>query len=73
MFLLWPFTKFAKMVLLGWTKWASELKIIIKKTNDLSLAIGPILKCFHRNVTLISHLPKLLKWFRSAEQNGHQS
>ena len=35
-FLLWPFTKIAKKVLLGWTKWLPELKIE-KKTFKIHL------------------------------------
>ena len=37
------FTKIAKMVLLCWTKWSSELKIE-KPLNDISVASGKISK-----------------------------
>ena len=41
---LWPFTKGAKKVLLGWTKWPPELKLEKKKKplNISSLASGLI-------------------------------
>ena len=57
MFLEWPSTKIAKMVLLGWTKWPPGLKIEKKKKKklleDISQANGPISKYFHRNVPLM--------------------
>ena len=56
--LQWPSTKIAKMVLLGWTEWRPELKIE---------------KAFKRSFSAYGPLSKLLKKFRSAEQNGHQS
>ena len=43
MFLLCPFIKIAKIVLLCWTKWSSELKIE-KPLNDISVASGNISK-----------------------------
>ena len=58
-FLLWPFTKIAKIIPLGWTKWPPELKIEKKQTkktitlNVISFASGLISKWFHRNVPLI--------------------
>ena len=42
-FLISPFTKIAKMVLLCWTKWSPELKIE-KPLNDISMASGKISK-----------------------------
>ena len=65
-FLLWPFTKIAKIVPLSWTKWPPELKIEKnnnKKTstlNVISFASGLISKWFHRNVPLIP----LFFWLR---------
>ena len=43
LFLLSPFTKIAKMILLCWTKWSPELKIE-KPLNDISVASGQISK-----------------------------
>ena len=43
MFLLSPFTKIAKMVLLCWTKWSPELKVE-KLLNNISVASGWISK-----------------------------
>ena len=82
MFLLWPFTKIAKMVPFGWTKWPPELK---KKGVDCHASVNNLLKrhlllnrlmdfeiilqeCF-----LSDPLPKLLKWCRFAKQNGIQN
>ena len=69
--LLSPFTKIAKMVLLCWTKWSPELKVE-KPLNNTS---GQWLdfKIIPHKYSSYAPLPKLLKWFFSAEQNGCQS
>ena len=44
MFLLYPFTKIAKIVLLYWMKWPPELKIE-KPLNDISVVTSMFLLC----------------------------
>ena len=85
MFLLWPFTKTAKMVLFGGIKWPPELKKKKKKDVDCHASINNLLKrhlllnglmdfkIILQESFLSNPLPKLLKWSCSAEQNGHQS
>ena len=74
MFLLWPFTKIAQMVLFHWTRWPPELKVE-KKIFKRHLLLGqwPDFKIFAQKCFSNGPLPKLLKWFRSAAQNGHPS
>ena len=66
-FLQWPSTEIAKMVTLGWTKWWLELKI------EKLYGQWPDFKVISQKCFSYSPLPKLLKKFRSAEQNCHQS
>ena len=65
--------KIAQIILLLCTKWPPELKIKNPLNDISSLASGPISKIISQKCSLGDPLPKLLKWFRSAEQNGHQS
>ena len=73
MFLGWPSTKIAKMVPLHWTKWPSKLKI--EKPFKPHLLLGQLadFKIISQECSLDDPLPKLLKWFCSAEQYGRQS
>ena len=73
MLLGWPSTKIAKMVPLCWLEWPSELKI--EKTFKRPLLQGQWVdfKIISQECSMDDPLPKLLKWFCSAEQNGHQS
>ena len=73
MFLGWPSTKIAKMVLLRWTKWPSKLKIEKPFKRHLLLGQWADSKIILQECSLDDPLPKLLKWFCSAEQNGRQS
>ena len=73
MFLGWPSTKIAKMVLLRWTKWPSKLKIEKPFKPHLLLGQWADFKIISQECSLDDPLPKLLKWFCSAEQNGSQS
>ena len=73
MFLGWPFAKIAKMVLLRWTKGPSKLKIEKPFKRHLLLGQWADFKIITQECSLDDPLPKLLKWFCSAEQNGRQS
>ena len=64
-FLRWPSIKIAKMVTLHWTKWPPELKV----EKHLLLGQWPDFKIISQKCSLGDPLPKLLKWFRSAEQS----
>ena len=63
-------TKIAQMVLLFWTQWppGAELKVKIF-LNDF----WPKYKMTSHKIHCSVLLPKLLKWFTSSEQNGHQT
>ena len=60
-FLKWPTTKIAKMVLLYWTKWRPELKV--EKTFKRHLHHGqwPDFKVISQKCSSYGPLPKLLK------------
>ena len=73
MFLGWPSTKVAKMVPLRWTKWPSKLKIEKPFKRHLLPGQWADFKIISQDCSLDDPLPKLLKWFCSAEQNGRQS
>ena len=73
MFLGWPSTKIAKMVLLRWTKWPSKLKIEKPFKRHLLPGQWADFKIISQKCSLDDSLLKLLKWFGSAEQNGRQS
>ena len=65
--------KIAKLVPYQWTRWPQELKIGKKSLKDSSSCITrPIWIKLDRHVAYVS-LPKLLKWFCSNQQEGHQS
>ena len=67
------FTKIAKMVLLGWTKWPPELKIEKLLKRHLLQGQWAHFKIISYEWSPDATYQKLLKWFCSAEQNGHQS
>ena len=73
MVLGWPSTKIAKMVPLCWTEWPSELKIEKPFKRPLLQGQWVDFKIISQKCSFDDPLPKLLKWFCSAEQNGHQS
>ena len=73
MLLGWPSSKIAKMVLLRWTKWPSKLKIEKPFKRHLLLGQWADSKIILQECSLDDPLPKLLKWFCSAEQNGRQN
>ena len=73
MFLGWPSTKIAKMVPLRWTKWPTKLKIEKPFKRHLLPGQWADFKIISQKCTWDDPLLKLLKWFRSAEQNGRQS
>ena len=72
------------MVPFGWTKWPPELNKQ-NKGVDWHASINDLLKrnlllnglmdfeIILQECSLSDPLPKLLKWFRSTEQNGRQS
>ena len=64
-------TKIAQIVLLRCTKWLPELK----REKPLKDFLGqwPDFKIISQKCSLGDPLPKQLKWFPSAEQNGRQS
>ena len=73
MFLGWLSSKIAKMVLLRWTKWLSKRKIEKPFKPHYLLDQWADFKIISQECSLDDPLPKLLKWFCSAEQNGRQS
>ena len=74
MFLGWPSTKIAEIVPLRWRKGPPELKIEEKKTFKRHLHLDQWLdfKVISQKCFLDNPLPKLLKSFCFAEQNGRQ-
>ena len=66
-------TKIAKMVPLGWTKWQSELKIEKPLKRHLLYGQWPNFRVISQKCFSYGPLPKLLRWYHSAEQNCHQS
>ena len=73
MFLGWLSTKIARSVLLRWTRWPPELKI--EKTLKWLLHLIQFIdfEIILQEGSLGDSLTKLLKLFRSIEQDGHQS
>ena len=59
MFFGWPSTKIAKMVLLGWTKWLSELRIEKTLDNISSSAHGLFFKMISQKCSLDDLLREL--------------
>ena len=72
MFLRWLSTKIAQTVPLRWTRWPPELKIEKSSIDFSSLTSASILKKIIQECSLGDYLPKLLKPFRSVEQDGRQ-
>ena len=73
MFLGWLSTKIAKMVPLRWTKWPSKRKMEKPFKPHFLLGQWADFKIISQECSLDDPLPKLLKWFCSAEQKGRQS
>ena len=73
MFLRWLSTKIAQTVPLRWTRWPSGLKI--EKTFKQLLLLNQCIdfEIILQEGSLGDPLPKLLKPFRSVEQDGRQS
>ena len=66
-FLGWSFKKNAKIVLLHRIKWTLELKM---KQSSPPRLMAQFQNYFTKMFLLCTFIPKLLKWFRSAEQKA---